>query len=171
MTALEYHVLVVLLPLTITNILHMLVVKWNLLQDLAQPISLPALGKGKTWRGFLFVTIVNGLVLWLLSLWLQLHLPQALGLGMLLGFAYILFELPNSYMKRRLGIPSGSQHPKHAWLFSIIDKTDSAFGVMMVYYLVSDITLAQAITLFLVSSCTHILLSFLMVSLKLKSSF
>ncbi|MBQ8083138.1 MAG: CDP-archaeol synthase, partial [Clostridia bacterium] len=55
--------------------------------------------------------------------------------GALFGFAYALFELPNSFAKRRVDIRPGMTTKKKGLigkLFFVIDQIDSMFGVMLV---------------------------------------
>lgn len=54
-------------------------------------------------------------------------------LAALLGLGYCLAELPNSFMKRRLGIKEGQTSAKNKWFFVVIDQADSAVGCMLAY--------------------------------------
>src|SRR5690606_27440044 len=56
-------------------------------------------------------------------------------LGLALGLAYVAFELPNSYMKRRLGIAPGKLPERNRFVFALVDQSDSAIGCMLVYAL------------------------------------
>ncbi|QCE40645.1 CDP-archaeol synthase [Psychroserpens sp. NJDZ02] len=165
------HITVVLAPLIVSNILHMLVVKRAYFEWLKQPILDNAFGSNKTWRGFVFVPLVNAVGLQILDVVSSYNVQNAFVLGFMLGFAYMLFELPNSYMKRKLGIKSGQHSSKNQVWFALIDKTDSAFGVSLFYFLLGYIDYKYGILLFLVSSLTHISASFLLLKLKLKQSF
>jgi CDP-diacylglycerol--serine O-phosphatidyltransferase len=171
MYSFSQHIAIVLLPLLLSNVLHMMVVKTAIFSRLERPISIKLFGKNKTWRGFLVVSCVNGSLLFLVNLLFSFHLSQAFLLGVVLGFSYMLFELPNSYMKRRLGIASGAKARKNSFLFMLIDKTDSAFGVNLVYFLLGFITFPDALLLFAISSSLHISMSYLLVQLHLKKSF
>lgn len=45
------------------------------------------------------------------------------------GLGYVLFELPNSFLKRRLGIPAGQNAPGgRGFLFGLLDQADSVIG-------------------------------------------
>lgn len=171
MSSFLQHITVVLVPLIISNVLHMLVIKRDWFDWLKQPVLDKVFGSNKTWRGFVFVPLVNAVGLQILAIVSSYNVQNAFVLGFMLGCAYMLFELPNSYLKRRLGIKSG-QHPKknQVW-FVLIDKTDSAFGVAFFYFLLGYIDYQYGILLFLLSSLTHISASFLLVKLKLKQSF
>jgi CDP-diacylglycerol--serine O-phosphatidyltransferase len=149
----------------------MMVIKKDLFATLKQPISAKRFGKNKTWRGFVFVSIVNAFFVYIITFLFSIQLPKAAFIGFVLGFAYMLFELPNSYMKRRLGIQAGEQAKQHKTLFMLIDKMDSAFGVTLVYFAMNFISFQHAVLLFVINSSTHILVSQLLVQLRLKKSF
>lgn len=171
MYSFSQHIAIVLLPLLLSNVLHMMAVKTAILSNVKRPISQKLFGSNKTWRGFLVVSLVNGLLLYVINLCYSLYVSKAFLLGVVLGFSYMLFELPNSYMKRRLGIASGAKARKNSFLFMLIDKTDSAFGVNLVYFLLGFITFPDALLLFAISSSLHIGMSYLLVQLHLKKSF
>ncbi len=165
------HIAIVLVPLIISNVLHMIVIKKDILPELKRPISVKLFGKNKTWRGFIFVSFINGLLLLLLNFTLNFQVSLPFFTGFTLGFAYMLFELPNSFMKRKLGIQSGTQASSNKLLFMLIDKMDSAFGVSLIYFLMGNISLQLAMLLFCISSVTHIIFSQLLVQFHLKKSF
>ena len=171
MNELFTHLLIVLVPLIITSTFHMIVVKKKFLTVLETPIWLAGFGENKTWRAMFFVPLTNGLCLWLISFVCGLPVVYPFLLGFTLGLSYLLFELPNSFLKRRVGIKPGSHHHKHKYLFYLLDKTDSAFGVTLTYFIITGITLKMTLALFLISSVTHGVIAFLLLKLKLKSSF
>ncbi len=148
----------------------MLVVKWNLLSFLTKPLWIGGFGANKTWRGFLIVPLLNAFFSWLVVSLVALQVENPLVLGLLLGLAYLLFELPNSYFKRRAGIQPGGVGNKLAFLGTLIDKMDSAFGVVLVYYLLGYIAFVPALVLFLAASTTHFFISYVLVQLKIKKS-
>lgn len=90
-------------------IAHAPVLRFDLLRPLKRPISTRLFGANKTWRGALVMfsgVFVATAVLWPvmpdeLDSW-----PVA---GALIGAAVVLGELPNSFMKRRLGIAPGER--------------------------------------------------------------
>ena len=166
------HLLLLVVPLVVSNVLHMVVVKKNWLPVLAQPVSVQLFGEHKTWRGFLLLPLLNGAVLWLIApVTKALPAGTAFWTGAALGFAYMLAELPNSYLKRRRGIAPGENAGRNRLLFMLLDKTDSALGVCLLYFFLRDIQLFQVVALFLLSSGAHIFFSLLLVSLHLKKSF
>ncbi len=55
-------------------------------------------------------------------------------LGLTCGLAFMISELPNSFLKRQLDVPPG-EVPSQAWLklfCFVLDRCDSTFGVMLV---------------------------------------
>lgn len=150
----------------------MVVVKKNWLPLLQIAVSQKLYGPNKTVRGFFVLTLLNGLFVMLAGIYLQLHsLSHNFFIGALYGFIYMLFELPNSWYKRRQGIAAGGAAPKYRWLYALLDKTDSCFGVLLFFYFISDPTLGSVILLFLISVCLHIIFSAVLFGLRLKKSF
>lgn len=117
-----------LLPVMIAGCVHMAIVTLNLLPWLAVPLNEQVFGRNKTWRGFIVVPLISLLVG-----------PQCLGgnianpmlLGGVTGLGYMLGELPNSALKRRLGIPPGEQPTRYKGLFMFLDQADSGVGVAL----------------------------------------
>jgi len=149
----------------------MFIIKKDIFQSLKHPISEKLFGTNKTWRGFVVVSLINAFVLYIINLTFGFKLSNALFLGCILGLAYMFFELPNSFMKRKLGIQSGAQAASNTIVFTLIDKMDSAFGVNLVYFLIGFVNYQYALLLFVFSSCTHILISQVLVRLNIKKSF
>jgi CDP-diacylglycerol--serine O-phosphatidyltransferase len=130
------------LPLVISGILHMVVVRADLLPALKRPIHEKAFGPNKTIRGFVAMPVLT-----LIGVYAAVQLEPVLGdallvsfrqtslvvLGLALGFAYALAELPNSYVKRRLGISAGKLPEKNRFLFALVDQADSAIGCAIAY--------------------------------------
>ncbi|MEL6841826.1 MAG: hypothetical protein AAFP02_01315 [Bacteroidota bacterium] len=158
----------ILLSMVLANVGHILLVKRNAFAQTAVPISERLFGSNKTWRGFLVLISLNAIVSALLNLffgyfgWLE-----ALWLGGLLGLAYMLSELPNSWLKRRQGIASGAES---GW-FVLIDKTDSSMGVCLTCMLLFGLSLRQTLLLFLLGSATHVFFSWLLVVVGVKKRF
>ncbi|MFL5886313.1 MAG: CDP-archaeol synthase [Thermoleophilaceae bacterium] len=127
--------LLVLVPLLGSPIAHAPVLRFDLLRSLKRPIDggTGVLGENKTWRGALVMfagPVVAALLLrqWP---WYWSHLPDEvrdagpLVLGVLLGLANVIGELPNSFVKRRLAIPPGQQRRSPAGvLISLDDQVD-----------------------------------------------
>src|SRR5688572_16056119 len=95
-------VLILSIPLIVAGGLHMAVVTLNLLPGLKIPIHRGWFGANKTWRGVLVMPLAAALGVKIASaLWpSEFGGWSSLSLGFLLGLAYVLFELPNSFIKR-----------------------------------------------------------------------
>ena len=103
-----------MVPLICSNILHMILVKKNKLQAIAIPISIKLFGPNKTWRGFIMVIFINSCFQSLLNNIMSMQDGMtAIGTGAALGLIYMLFELPNSWVKRQLGIQAGEKAKKN----------------------------------------------------------
>ena len=184
-----------LIPLIVSNVLHMVLVKKNGLTSLCIPLNSTLFGPNKTLRGFLFVPFVNGILYlvvnwpggWLLSglsseyylqqeinigdiNFLNLLLMQA-SIGAVYGRFYMLFELPNSWIKRRMGIASGESSTRFRWFFTLLDKTDSAIGVSLFFGFLNDFNIEMMLQFFLCASSLHFGISGLLVLSKIKKSF
>jgi len=124
------EIYVTLAPPILAGILNMAWVKTPWLRRLARPIdgglTLPdgqrVFGDNKTWKGLLGMVVLGALAGLLLGLLERGTAAEGLNLfyrehadtnawstlvGALLGLGYTLAELPNSFVKRRLGISPG----------------------------------------------------------------
>jgi len=186
-----------IIPLIVSNVLHMIVVKFDYLASLKRPLHVGWFGSNKTLRGFVFVPLANGLVYlwvnfpggWLLShLSPNYQLASTLNLGDInllnlvmhqfliggsYGLFYMLFELPNSWLKRRLGIASGKNSSTNQWLFTLLDKTDSALGVSLIFGFMNDhhFNFGMMFQFFFCAAMLHFAISGLLVVSKIKKSF
>lgn len=185
-----------LIPLIISNVLHMVLVKKNGLPSLSIPINSIWFGPNKTLRGFVFVTIVNGIAYlivnwpggWLMSnlstqhfLYNELRLGgdqnypiiilYQLCIGAFYGLFYMLFKLPNSWIKRRMGIAAGDSSSRSRWFFTLLDKTDSSIGVSLVFGYLNDFDFSMMFRFFICAGLLHFSISGLLVLLKIKKSF
>ena len=147
---------VTLTPVILSGIANMAWCKSSVLESTRKPIdngkSLPdgkrIFGENKTWKGLIGYLLFNTLftVLWGLlckaATWERLDFFYILHentvkfnliIGVLLGLAYSLFELPNSFLKRRLGItPGKTMNGLCKVFFVFLDQADSIFGCAMV---------------------------------------
>lgn len=148
------------LAVAVTGILHMFVVKADLLPALKVPIDggrtlggAPIFGPNKTWRGVFFMisgsafvgAVQGGLggawaagagieVIDFAGLGRRLGAPADsllyafgyAGVNAVLGLGYALGELPNSFLKRRLGIGAGNTSSGLVGaFFFVFDQADS----------------------------------------------
>ncbi len=167
------HIYTFILPLFVANVIHMLIVKGKIFSVAAKPLSIALFGAGKTYRAFLVMPLICGLNT-LLFRSLILHKPNhywSFSIGVVLGLAYLIGEFPNSFVKRKLGIPSGQHSLKYKYLQNIIDKSDSLLAACGVYFFIAPITFRMIIWLFAVSFMIHVIFSWLLVQIKVKKSF
>ncbi|MQL49351.1 MULTISPECIES: CDP-archaeol synthase [Photorhabdus] len=152
-----YHAGILLIPVILGGCLHMVIVTKNYFSYWAIPVHQRYFGYNKTWRGFIAVPIITALFspLWLIlctetqDTIIPRTIASCLFTGFLAGLGYVLFELPNSWLKRRLGAPPG-QHPKqNKQLFILFDQLDSAIGITMAYFICLNLTYIDTFFIFL----------------------
>lgn len=178
-TAPPLHVLLFsTLPVVIGGVLNLAFIKSSLLDGLRRPIDGgrtwkdggPVFGPNKTWKGLLgcvFFTSV-AMVMFCLALGDDLEAATVYRFaspggvvgwaveGALLGLAYILFELPNSFVKRRFGIGSGQNgRGAEGAVFRLVDQVDSILGCCVVMLAYSQITLTHVALLLLFGAFIH----------------
>ncbi len=141
----------------------MLVVKWDFFSSLKIPINTKLFGKNKTYRGLVFVTIANSIIFTGIASLSPTKLfawPLPI-IGAILGITYILSELPNSLLKRSLGIPPGGKSPSHQFTHRVIDRCDSALGVSIAYTLLTNLNSKSFALLFLAGFLSHTVFSYI----------
>ncbi|HXY86048.1 MAG TPA: hypothetical protein VEH52_11270 [Gaiellaceae bacterium] len=117
-------------PVISAGVAHAIVIRLDLLGFLALPLDgrrlrhRPLFGENKTWRGLVVMVVVCTATAPLFGL------PVVL--GACLGAAYSLAELPNSFVKRRLGIPPGARSRRGAVAQYVTDQGDSVLGCTVV---------------------------------------
>ncbi len=143
------------IPIVIGGVLHMLAVTQDWIPALRRPVCEKWFGANKTWRGFVLMpvfTAAGAACLWPVEQGLEKAVfgGSLLLAGIIAGIGYALAELPNSYIKRRLGIAPGAVPEKHRQLFIFTDQIDSGIGVALAYLLYPGIDwhicLAYALT-------------------------
>lgn len=78
------------------------------------------------------------------------------GLGALMGLAYIVAELPNSFVKRQLGIEPGAEATGAGRVVQyVVDQADSVIGVVVLLVLVTDIPGWQLAVALVVGTAVH----------------
>jgi hypothetical protein len=122
-----------LLPALGALLAHAPVLRWDLAPALRVPINRRAFGANKTWRGALVMTagaVAATVALHRLPAYRRRLPPEVAAagparFGLLLGVAVWAGELPNSFLKRRLGIPPGEQRRSAAGVaISVFDQAD-----------------------------------------------
>jgi hypothetical protein len=162
-----WQIFLLILPLIVSGILHMLVVKKDILSYFKKPIHQRLFGQNKTWRGFIVMPILTwpGVVV---SQGLERIVdisPRLLGLqaswplALALGTGYCLAELPNSFVKRRLGIKEGLNAKKNKWIFITMDQADSAFGCLIAYKMLLPISWTMFWETILIGTIFHLLIN------------
>lgn len=160
--------------MVLANTFHMVVVKNECLSFLSIPLSVKHFGKSKTLRGFIILPFFSGSLVLVFS---QIAGPfsSSIGydliIGIGLGFCYLLSELPNSFVKRKLGIGNGEHSKRYKALQMIIDKADSLLGMLIFYYLVMPFSGWEVILLFFLALAISLSVSFILYSIKIKKSF
>lgn len=163
--------LLLFLPLLGSLALHAPVLRFDLLRNLKHPIDggrtvrgKRIFGDNKTWRGALVMlsgTVLATVVLSRVSAyWTLLPVPiQAAGpwrFGLLLGLVTVLGELPNSFVKRRLGIAPGQR--AHSLLGVLLTLYDQGDFVPVVWAMLAPIWIippAEAALAFVVLVAVH----------------
>lgn len=159
------------LPLIIGGTLHMIVVKKDILSYFRRPIHQRWFGKNKTWRGVIVMPLATLLGVFLTS-FLTYHFQNhsLILLGLALGFAYLLAELPNSFMKRRLGIKEGKLPDSKRWLFAFMDQADSALGCMLAYRFLLGTSWAVLFLTLAVGTVIHLVMNVLLYLLGIREN-
>lgn len=188
MTILKMYVTMV--PVILAGILNMLFVKTPLYTQLKRPIDGGRIlrdgrrlfGDNKTWAGFSGM-ILAGALAQLLWGWVCLGIPDLcyiysrhentplfnLLAGGAMGLAYMLFELPNSFVKRRLDIPCGkTASGVRGAIFFMVDQVDSLFGVGLVFAVLYPMPLWQYFLYILLGAVTHIAVNWILYKTKVR---
>ena len=144
---------------------HAPVLRFDLLAWLRRPISERLFGANKTWRGALVMTcgpVPLAIALDRLPAYRR-RLPPAvltagpLATGLLLGLSSWLGELPNSFVKRRLGIPPGEQRRSPAGaVISVIDQADWVPAAWLLLAPVWRMRPREAAGVFVVVAAVHV---------------
>ena len=144
-------------------------------------------GQNKTWKGFIGMILFGGLsqIVWglilktipsleSLNLFYDVYANSILTnlwIGLLLGLAYIVFELPNSFMKRRLEImPGKPANNQWKWFFIFIDQADSLLGCALIVAVLVPISWTQFFGFIILGAGTHIVINQLLYFLKLRKN-
>lgn len=91
--------------------------------------------------------------------------------GVLVGFVYMISELPNSFIKRRLNIDAGKTDSGiKGFLFFVIDQIDSLLGVMLVLFLFSDFSFWKYLGYVAIGAFTHISVNLILYLTKVRKN-
>lgn len=186
---------ITLIPVILAGILNMVWVKLPYLSSWAKPMDnnkyfvdgKRILGDNKTWKGFIGMiifaiisTIIWGLVCYNLQYlnahnYLYRNIDNSLiyntGIGFFLGLAYAVFELPNSFLKRRMSIiPGKTSSGLKSVFFVLLDQADSIFGCVLVICVVYKMSFQLYIAYVCLGALTHIVINMLLYLAKLRKN-
>lgn len=185
---------ITLLAPVLSGIFNMVWCKLKILKKLNTPMDFGKnfidgkriFGDNKTWKGFVGYLLFNVIFsVGLGLLWNALKITDMnffyesmennvinnLGIGILLGLGYSLFELPNSFIKRRLDIKPGKTiNGIKKVIFVFLDQADSVFGCCLVVSLFYNMTLTFYMLYVLLGAITHILLNVLLYFMRLREN-
>lgn len=177
---------ITMLPLILSGIVNMLFVKTPIYKKYKIPIDCNKnwidgkriFGDNKTFIGFISMIVfcIIFQILWgyvgeLCQLnsqndWYLIY-SNSIGYnavsGFLVGLFYMLFELPNSFIKRRINIiPGKTDKGIKGIVFFVIDQIDSLIGVFLVLKLLSGIAWSKYFLYLLVGGLTHITINLML---------
>ncbi len=179
---------ITLMPVILAGILNMVFVKTPLYRRFRTPMDgglvwkdgRRVFGDNKTWIGFFSMIVISVLtsIVWggickaasfenlneLFKTYDNNIVYNAL-VGLYFGLSYMLFELPNSFIKRRLDITPGKTQNL---LFFVIDQVDSLFGVMLILFVTSRIPLWKYFFYIFLGGFTHISVNLILYKLKIR---
>lgn len=143
-------------------------------------------GNNKTWKGFfgylifnIICSIILGIICNVFNLndynFFYINTPNTIViniiLGLLLGLGYALFELPNSFLKRRLDIEPGKTTTGFKKIFFIfLDQADSVIGILIVLSFFYEMSLLFFLGFVLLGAITHIIFNMLLYFAKLRKN-
>ena len=179
-------------PVILSGILNMAFTRTGFYQRHRMPIDRGQclrdgrriLGDNKTWVGFFAMIALCAVIQPVFGLFLQqtglethnelyrIHTNRFVynvWIGFLFGLAYMLLELPNSFVKRRLGIEPGKTHRSGIGaVFFVIDQIDSLIGVMAVIYVFSDISFQKYLGYIALGGITHIGINLVLFKIRIR---
>jgi CDP-2,3-bis-(O-geranylgeranyl)-sn-glycerol synthase len=140
-------------------------------------------GANKMWRGFAVMPPAAALAFWAAGLlrpafpaWLyagtwDLALSEYAELGFVCGFAFMLAELPNSFVKRQLDVAPGmaSRDRALAVVFFVVDRVDSVLGVLIALTALVPVAPATWAWVLALGPAVHWLFSLWLYRLKVKA--
>jgi len=177
-----------ILPVVLGGLGHVAVLKTNVLRSLAVPIDTGArwrgrrlFGANKTWRGVVLMTGLTALTsgaqatLARRNHWasaqqmLQSARFSAWLTGAICGLTYCLAELPNSFVKRQLGIAPGARASRASRLQYVADQADSVAGCLVALRILYRAAASELLTAFALGLTIHIGIDQLIYAIGIKS--
>lgn len=141
-------------PVIVAGVLHMILAKMNVLSALKVPLDRGKewrgkriFGDNKTWRGVVLMIALT-MAAYEVQSWsygasefvrgiayYDYNAVNSYFAGFMLGLGYILAELPNSFVKRRLDIKAGKGDTGlKGKIFLVVDQGDSVLGCLLAMY-------------------------------------
>lgn len=185
--------MITVMPIIFAGILNMLFTKTKFYNKHKRPIdnrrsinNKRILGDNKTWIGFGSMVIISGFthVIWgyilrLLNLesksdYYVKHdnrITYNLIVGLSNGFIYMVSELPNSFIKRRLDIDSGKRaNGIKGVLFYIIDQIDSIVGIAYLIKKLSKINVRETLKYIGIGGFVHAIINLILFKIKVREN-
>jgi len=185
---------ITMFPVILAGVFNMLFLKIPFLKSYCRPIDggknwtdgKRIFGDSKSVLGFWLMTLFGGFMELFWGLLLQglgetkrsllyLYFENAPGfnflIGMLFGFLYMLFELPNSFIKRRLSVSASEQGDRRRGLkliFFILDQIDSMLGIMLCLGILVHLTPVQTVLAIFLGGFTHVLVNCLLILFRVR---
>jgi CDP-2,3-bis-(O-geranylgeranyl)-sn-glycerol synthase len=167
--------LVVFLPVLGAYLAHAPVLRYDLLRSLKHPLDGGAtfrgrrvFGDNKTWRGVIVMfagTFAAAIILTRFG-WYRDALPDEVAaaspavFGVLVGIGTVAGELPNSFLKRQLGISPGAQRRSGVGIaISIFDQADIVIGIWICLLPIWAMSVGQGALAFAVFAAFHLAVS------------
>ena len=177
---------VTLLSTIFAGIINSIFCKTNILSNLKKPIDnniklkdgKRMFGDNKTLKGFIGYIVFNiifscifGIIYKIIKLenldYFYLNhnntIMYNILIGFLLGLFYALFELPNSFIKRRIGIePGKTTKGIIKYFFVFLDQADSIFGMALVVWKFYPIGILIYLLFIIIGAITHIIINMML---------
>jgi len=178
-----------LIAMSIAGFVHVAWLRWAQADVLLTPVDFGAhyrgrrlFGDHKRLRGFIALPLAAAGAFALTaalreqlpaplaeSLW-NLSIVRYAAIGFAAGLGFMLAELPNSFLKRQLGVAPG-QLPASGWprlICPLLDRFDSAFGVLIAVSLLVPLPAMTWLWVLLMGPGLHALFSVLLFWLGVK---
>ena len=183
-----------ILPLSLSGIINMLFTKTQFYKRHNRPIDnhrnwkdgKRIFGDNKTWIGFISMIVISIIIHVIVGACIDMlhinHMSELyllcdntvlynLIFGLLAGFLYMIAELPNSFIKRRLDIASGKTDKGiKGVIFFIIDQIDSLVGIAFLFCIIAKISVWKAVQYIILGAITHIGINLVLYALKIRKN-
>lgn len=180
-----------MLPVILGGVFNMLFVKINVLAFLKFPVDCGKslngkriFGDSKTLLGFIGMMLGTAITAVIWGAFLKYmglehynliykNYPNTVCFNLLsgaaFGFAYMIFELPNSFIKRRFDIDATTRGRFPANMVTFVyDQIDSMIGVMLVLAIFAGLRFPQYILAVLLGGITHVAVNMILILFKVR---